>query len=179
MGTTVATNALLERKGEPTGLLITKGFRDLLHIGNQARPNIFDLSISIPDNLYSEVVEVDERVVLECDKCELKLDKNDSIEMPSSNNVNVVKRLDMAQVERDLRDLLQKGIQSIAVVLMHSWVYDNHEVMIEKLALSLGFKHVSISSSVIRMIRVVPRGFTTTADSYTTPLIKEYLKVGC
>ncbi|CAL8070074.1 unnamed protein product [Orchesella dallaii] len=174
MGTTVATNALLERKGERTGLLITKGFRDLLHIGNQARPNIFDLSIAIPDHLYCEVVEVDERVVLESPQCELNLDPINSIQK-QSNSVNIVKSLDLKSIENDLRNLLEKGIKSIAVVLMHSWVYDEHEKKIMQLALSLGFKHCSISSSVIRMMRIVPRGFTTTADSYTTPLIKEYL----
>ncbi|ODM93006.1 5-oxoprolinase [Orchesella cincta] len=121
MGTTVATNALLERKGERTGLLITKGFRDLLHIGNQARPNIFDLSIAIPEHLYCEVVEVDERVVLESDQCELKLKQGDSVSLPS-HSVNVVRKLDLEVLEGDLKKLLEKDVRSIAVVLMHSWV---------------------------------------------------------
>nr|GMD67937.1 5-oxoprolinase [Ipomoea batatas]GME05437.1 5-oxoprolinase [Ipomoea batatas] len=176
MGTTVATNALLERQGERIALCVTRGFRDLLQIGNQARPNIFDLTVSKPSNLYEEVVEVDERVELVLDKEELNSDSSASIfQGISGEHVRVVKPLNEEALKPLLKSLLEKGISCLAVVLMHSYTYPHHEILVEKLALSLGFRHVSLSSALTPMVRAVPRGFTASVDAYLTPVIKEYL----
>uniref|UniRef100_A0A3Q7HY45 5-oxoprolinase n=1 Tax=Solanum lycopersicum TaxID=4081 RepID=A0A3Q7HY45_SOLLC len=176
MGTTVATNALLERKGERIALCVTRGFRDLLQIGNQARPHIFDLTVSKPSNLYEEVVEVDERVELVLDKEGVDVNSSPSLVQGISGElVRVVKPLDEEALKPLLNALLQKGISCLAVVLLHSYTYPDHEILLEKLALSLGFRHVSISSALTPMVRAVPRGFTASVDAYLTPVIKEYL----
>lgn len=177
MGTTVATNALLERKGERIALCVTKGFRDLLQIGNQARPNIFDLTVSKPSNLYEEVIEIDERIELVLDN---ELGNPDSsaslVKGISGDLLRVVKPLDEETLRPSLKGLLEKGISCLAVVLMHSYMYPQHEMCVEKLALSLGFRQVSLSSVLSPMIRSVPRGLTASVDAYLTPVIKEYLK---
>lgn len=176
MGTTVATNALLERKGERIALCVTRGFRDLLQIGNQARPHIFDLTVSKPSNLYEEVVEVDERVELVLVKEGVDLNSSPSLVQGISGElVKVVKPLDEEALKPLLNALLQKGISCLAVVLLHSYTYPDHEILLENLALSLGFRHVSISSALTPMVRAVPRGFTASVDAYLTPVIKEYL----
>lgn len=177
MGTTVATNALLERKGERIAVCVTRGFRDLLQIGNQARPSIFDLTVSKPSNLYEEVVEVEERVELVQDKEE---EESQSASLPivkgiSGELVKIVKPLNEEALKPVLKNLLEKGISCLAVVLMHSYTYPQHEQQVERLALSLGFKHVSISSALSPMVRAVPRGLTASVDAYLTPVIKDYL----
>ncbi|OAY64507.1 5-oxoprolinase [Ananas comosus] len=172
MGTTVATNALLERKGERIALCVTEGFRDLLQIGNQARPNIFDLTVTKPSNLYEEVIEVDERIELVLDK---EKDPSSSIEGISGELIKVAKPLNEETLKPLLKGLLVKGINCLAVVLMHSYTYPHHELLVEKLALSMGFRHVSLSSSLTPMVRAVPRGLTASVDAYLTPVIKEYL----
>ncbi|KAF9610108.1 hypothetical protein IFM89_019973 [Coptis chinensis] len=171
MGTTVATNALLERKGERIALCVTKGFKDLLQIGNQARPNIFDLTVSKPSNLYEQVIEADERVelVFETDA------SASSVKGVSGELVRVAKVLHVQGLKGLLEGLLDKGIRCLAVVLMHSYTYPRHEMLIEDLALSMGFRHVSLSSALTPMVRAVPRGFTASVDAYLTPVIKEYL----
>ncbi|XP_020575589.1 5-oxoprolinase [Phalaenopsis equestris] len=174
MGTTVATNALLERKGERIALCVTKGFKDLLQIGNQARPNIFDLKVSKPSNLYEEVIEADERIELLLEPPELNSSPS-VVEGVSGELVTVSKPLDVEALKPLLNGLLSKGIKCLAVVLIHSYTYRHHEIMIEKLALSMGFRHVSLSSSLTPMIRAVPRGLTASVDAYLTPVIKEYL----
>lgn len=176
MGTTVATNALLERKGERIALCVTQGFRDLLQIGNQARPNIFDLTVSKPSNLYEEVIEVDERVELVPDDQKVAPDSSASIIKGISGElVKVMKPLNEEALRHLLEGLLKKGISCLAVVLMHSYTYPDHEVSVEQLALSLGFRHVSLSSALTPMVRAVPRGLTASVDAYLTPVIKEYL----
>lgn len=171
MGTTVATNALLERKGERIALCVTRGFRDLLQIGNQARPNIFDLTVSKPCNLYEEVIEVDERVELA-----LALDNEEQmVKGVSGELLRVVKQVDQEALKPLLKSLLEKGISCLAIVLMHSYTYPHHEISVEKLALSMGFRHVSLSSALTPMVRAVPRGLTATVDAYLTPVIKDYL----
>ncbi|XP_058760719.1 5-oxoprolinase 1-like [Vicia villosa] len=176
MGTTVATNALLERKGERIAVCVTRGFRDLLQIGNQARPSIFDLTVAKPSNLYEEVVEVDERVVLVQENEE----ENQGGSLPvvkgvSGELVKIVKPLDEEVLRPVLKSLLEKGISCLAVVLMHSYTFPQHEQQVERLALSLGFRHVSISSALSPMVRAVPRGLTASVDAYLTPVIKDYL----
>ncbi|KAM7498567.1 hypothetical protein LguiA_022981 [Lonicera macranthoides] len=176
MGTTVATNALLERKGERIALCVTRGFKDLLQIGNQARPNIFDLTVSKPSNLYEEVIEVDERIELVLDTKELNTDSTASVVKGISGElVRVVKKLNEEALMPLLKGLLEKGISCLAVVLMHSYTYPQHEISLEKLAVSMGFRHVSLSSALTPMVRAVPRGLTASVDAYLTPVIKEYL----
>ncbi|XP_059647017.1 5-oxoprolinase 1 [Cornus florida] len=175
MGTTVATNALLERKGERIALCVTRGFRDLLQIGNQARPNIFDLTVSKPSNLYEEVIEVDERVELVLDKEESNPDNKSLVRGVSGELIRIVKPLNEEALKPLLKGLLEKGISCLAVVLIHSYTYPQHEISIEKLAVNLGFKHVSLSSALTPMVRAVPRGLTASVDAYLTPVIKEYL----
>lgn len=174
MGTTVATNALLERQGERIALCVSQGFRDLLQIGNQARPNIFDLTVSKPSNLYEEVIEVNERIELVQDT-EDNFDTSGLLKGVSGEFVKVVKPLNEEALVPCLKVLQDKGINSLAVVLMHSYTFPQHEVAVEKLALSMGFKHVSLSSALSPMVRAVPRGLTASVDAYLTPVIKEYL----
>lgn len=180
MGTTVATNALLERKGERVALLTTRGFRDLQVIGNQSRPKIFDLEIRRPEQLYEMVAEIDERVLLIKD-----INKEDNPQRGGSkiltgisNESLIVERsIDRDQVKQVLADIRAKGIESIAVVFMHSYTFPHHEQLVRDIALEMGgFTQISISSEVMPMVRIVPRGCTTCVDAYLTPVIKTYLE---
>ncbi|EFJ05544.1 hypothetical protein SELMODRAFT_136983 [Selaginella moellendorffii] len=175
MGTTVATNALLERKGERTALCVTKGFRDLLRIGNQARPSIFDLTASKPSPLYEEVVEAEERVRLALENDALADEKVEVVQGISGELVEIFKPLDLEALRPSLEGLLERGIQSLAVVFLHSYIFPRHEQQVERLAKSMGFKQVSLSSALVPMVRAVPRGHTATVDAYLTPVIKDYL----
>ncbi|KAM9774573.1 5-oxoprolinase [Syngnathus typhle] len=177
MGTTVATNALLEREGERTALLVTKGFKDLLHIGTQARPKLFDLEVSVPEVLYEEVIEVDERVVLKQDSCQLpRKDPKRDVTGSTGDSLEVWQELDLERVEKDLKGVLSRGITSLAVLLLHSYTWSDHEKAVGALARQLGFTQVSLSSKVMPMVRAVPRGYTVCADAYLTPKIRDYLK---
>ncbi|XP_013144758.1 PREDICTED: 5-oxoprolinase [Papilio polytes] len=179
MGTTVATNALLERKGAKMALVINKGFKDLLYIGNQARPHIFQLNIKRPEVLYQEVIEVDCRVIpaLE-ERCQIDKSKHNWKEVygTTGQKMLVTKEVDENAVRQDLKKLKEKGIDSIAVVFAHSYTYHDHEIKVGKIAMDLGFNQVSLSHAVTSMVRVVPRGFTACADAYLTPHIREYVK---
>ncbi|KAJ8938504.1 hypothetical protein NQ318_005168 [Aromia moschata] len=179
MGTTVATNALLERKGENMAFVTNRGLKDVLLIGNQARPKIFDLNIKRPDILYSEVAELDCRVmpVLE-GKCRLGSQAADwrIVEGKTGEKFYVTKELDEEEVRGSLAKIKQKGIESISVALAHSYAFHEHEVAVGKIAKELGFKHVSLSHEVIPMVRLVPRGFTSCADAYLTPHVKRYVE---
>lgn len=125
MGTTVATNALLERNGERVGLLITKGFKDLLFIGNQSRPKIFDLNIQIPEVLYEDVVEVDERIRILDQTEELSHDP-ETIKMGTNGcQVVVEKQVNESELTRDLENMKRKGIKSVAILFLHSFMYVN------------------------------------------------------
>ncbi|KAK6747127.1 hypothetical protein RB195_000386 [Necator americanus] len=174
MGTTVATNALLERKGERIALLITKGFKDLLFIGNQTRPKIFEFDIKIPEVLYEEVVEVNERVIPYDESCQM----NDIgvVKETSFGKVIVEKVPDVEELKTVLNSVRAKGITSIAVVFLHSFIYPFHELHVKEVATELGFSSISLSHEVMPMIKVVPRGFTVCADAYLTPKIREYIK---
>ncbi|HEX3939657.1 MAG TPA: hydantoinase/oxoprolinase family protein, partial [Xanthobacteraceae bacterium] len=154
MGTTVATNALLERKGERTLLLITKGFRDALRIGYQARPKIFAKHIIKPDMLYERVVEVDERVRAD-----------GTVERP----------LDLAGVRAELERALADGIGAVAVVLVHAYRHSDHEKQVVALAREIGFPQVSASHEVSPLIKLVGRGDTTVVDSYLSPILQRYV----
>ena len=155
MGTTVATNALLERKGERTLLLITKGFRDALRIGYQARPKIFAKHIVKPDMLYERVAEVDERV---------------------RADGTVERTVDLAAVRRDLERAKADGISAVAVVLMHAYRYSDHEREIVALARELGFAQISASHEVSPLIKLVGRGDTTVVDGYLSPILRRYVE---
>ncbi|KAJ1734172.1 hypothetical protein LPJ61_001210 [Coemansia biformis] len=179
MGTTVATNALLERKGEPCALVTTKGFGDLLRIGNQARPRIFDLAIAKPDVLYQSVVEVDERVTL----VGYAMDPRPAARKPpadavlgrSGEYVRVLAAPDWGAVRAKLQQVHGSGIRSIAVCLMHSYTFTEHEDEIGRIAQEIGFSHITLSSQLSPMVKIVPRAHSATADAYLTPGILQYV----
>jgi len=189
MGTTVATNALLERKGEPIALVVTKGFKDCLVIGNQSRPKIFDLAIQKPDVLYSKVVEVDERVTLE-DYAEdparnitnvdaragtAEARSSDLVMGLSGEAVRIMRRPDEDTMRKQLQDVYDSGIRSIAVCLMHAYTFPDHEAVVGKLAQEIGFDHISLSSVLMPMIKLTSRATSVCADAYLTPAIKKYI----
>ncbi|KAK2739344.1 hydantoinase B/oxoprolinase [Colletotrichum kahawae] len=181
MGTTVATNALLERKGERVALITTKGFRDLLAIGNQSRPNIFDLSVTRPDVLFNQVVEVDERITMEDyteDPASVKTtptpDDKELVTAITGETIRVLKRPDLAEIKTQLEKVREQGFRSIAVVFIHSYAYPDHELLVGRVASEMGFS-VTLSSEVQPMINVVPRGMSAVADAYLTPVIRQYI----
>jgi 5-oxoprolinase (ATP-hydrolysing) len=155
MGTTVATNALLERKGTPTVLAITKGFADALRIGGQNRPDIFALNIRLPDRLYSHVIEIPERITAS-GKIEKTLDKDSCLDA--------------------LNAAYQGGFRSIAIVLMHGYHFPQHEQTIAELAAQCGFEQISLSSESSPLPRLISRGDTTVADAYLSPVLHRYVK---
>src|SRR6186713_2922229 len=154
MGTTVATNALLERKGDRTLLLTTKGFRDALRIGYQARPKIFAKHIIKPEMLFEQVFEVDERV-------------------RADGTVEV--KLDLDGVRAALAVALADGIRAVAIVFMHAYRYPEHERQVAVLARELGLPQVSVSHEVSPLIKLVGRGDTTVVDAYLSPIIRGYV----
>ena len=154
MGTTVATNALLERKGDRTLLLITKGFGDLLRIGYQNRPLLFDLNIKLPELLYERVVEVSERLN----------DKGD-----------VVTELNEEEVRNSLIKAKSDGINSVAIAFMHSYINPDHENKIEQIAKEENFNQISVSHKVSPLIKLVGRGDTTVVDAYLSPILRRYV----
>ncbi|MFD5467215.1 hydantoinase B/oxoprolinase family protein [Kitasatospora sp. NPDC127059] len=155
MGTTVATNALLERTGEPTVLVITRGFADALRIGYQNRPQIFAREIVLPDPLYARVVEVDERITADGE---------------------VLRPPDLDRLAEDLRGCLRDGIRSAAVVCLHSCLHPAHEQDIGRLADRLGFDQVSLSSEASPLMKLVPRGDTAVVDAYLSPGLRRYVR---
>ncbi len=154
MGTTVATNALLERKGDKVLLAITQGFKDAIEIGYQARPETFALKIVKPDILYQQVVEINERV---------------------SAKGEVLQALDLAASERSLQAAYQQGIRAIAIVLMHGYQYQQHEQQLIALAKKIGFTQISASHEVSPLQKLVSRGETTLVDAYLTPILLRYI----
>ncbi len=155
MGTTVATNALLERKGEPTLLVTTKGFRDALRIGYQERPRIFDRHIVLPELLYSRVIEAVERVGAHGD---------------------VVTPLDEAHLRERLWAAFDAGLRSVAIVFMHGYRYPAHELAAQRIALEVGFTQVSVSHQVSPLMKLVGRGDTTVVDAYLSPILRRYVE---
>lgn len=183
MGTTVATNALLERKGERIAMIVTKGFKDCLEIGNQSRPKIFDLAIRKPDVLYERVIEIDERVTLE-DYAEdpqrhsTKVGhsaKDELVRGLSSEAVRILRRPSRETVRQQLQQLHNDGFRSIAVCLVHGYTFPDHESLVGELAKEIGFDHVSLSHELMPMIKLVPRATSACADAYLTPAIKKYI----
>lgn len=175
MGTTVATNALLERKGMRSALLTTKGFKDLLKIGNQARPDIFDLSARRPGVLFDDVVEVDERIIPSHPRSSQEaLSSFRTIEGVTGEKFHVIQELDVEKVTADLQSLKEQGYRSVAVALINSFACPHHELKIGEIARELDMS-VALSSQLQPMIKVVPRGMSATADAYLTPVIKSYI----
>jgi 5-oxoprolinase (ATP-hydrolysing) len=155
MGTTVATNALLERKGDPTLLVITHGLKDQLEIGYQERPDIFAKEIIKPEMLYTRVIEANERVL-------------------ADGTVEIAP--DLALLRGDLEAAFNDGMKSIAIVLMHSYTHPAHERSIAELARDIGFEQISVSHEVSPLIKIVGRGDTTVADAYLSPILSRYVE---
>ncbi|RAO71227.1 uncharacterized protein BHQ10_007239 [Talaromyces amestolkiae] len=187
MGTTVATNALLERKGERIALIVTKGFKDCLQIGNQSRPKIFDLAIRRPEVLYEKVVEIEERVTLEDYAEDPKRTRTETqtreqtssdaevVRGLSSEAVRILRRPENDTVKDQLQQLYNDGFRSVAVCLMHGYTFPDHEALIGELAREIGFEHISLSHELMPMIKLVPRTTSACADAYLTPTIKKYI----
>ncbi|MGH3469262.1 MAG: hydantoinase/oxoprolinase family protein, partial [Thermocrispum sp.] len=154
MGTTVATNALLERAGEPTVLVITRGFGDALRIAYQNRPRIFDRHIELPSALYARAVEVDERVTA---------------------NGEVLREPDLDALEPVLRAAYDDGFRAVAVACLHSHLYPDHERAAGALAERVGFTQVSLSSEVSPLMKLIPRGDTAVVDAYLSPVLRRYV----
>lgn len=154
MGTTVATNALLERKGERLALAITRGFGDALRIGYQARPEIFARHIVLPNMLYETVVEIDERI---------------------GADGAVVRPLDEEKARTELLRLRDQGFDALAIVLMHGWRFTDHEARLADIARGLGFAQVSVSHEVAPLVKLIGRGDTTVVDAYLSPILRRYV----
>jgi 5-oxoprolinase (ATP-hydrolysing) len=154
MGTTVATNALLERKGERVALAITRGFGDALRIGYQARPQIFARHILLPTMLYDRVLEIDERV---------------------GADGSVLVPLDATVARASLQKVRDEGIDAIAIVLMHGWIHSRHEEELARIARDLGFTQLSVSHEVAPLIKLIGRGDTTVVDAYLSPGLRRYV----
>lgn len=154
MGTTVATNALLERKGTRTALLVTDGFADALKIGYQNRPRLFDMNIELPEMLYETVIEARERV---------------------SHDGTVLQDLDEVALDAKLRRVFNDGIRSLAIVFMHGYRFSDHEKRAGKIAKRIGFTQVSLSHEVSPLMKFVSRGDTTVVDAYLSPILRRYV----
>jgi len=154
MGTTVATNALLERKGTPTALVITRGFADLPRIGYQTRPRLFDLDIKLPELLHTRTIEAAERLDAQGE---------------------VLTDLDEDALRRDLQQARAAGAEAVAIALLHAWLNPEHEVRAAAIARQVGFTQVSTSHETSRLIRIVPRCDTTVADAYLSPVLRRYI----
>ncbi|MEM7779862.1 MAG: hydantoinase B/oxoprolinase family protein [Pseudomonadota bacterium] len=155
IGTTVATNALLERKGERLALAITEGFKDALRIGTQARPHIFARHIELPEQLPAEVVEISERVGVDG---------------------KVLKQLDEARARQNFKTLREDGFDAISIVLLHGWKHTKHERRLGEIAREVGFGQISVSHEVAPLIKLIPRGDTTVVDAYLSPVLERYTR---
>jgi 5-oxoprolinase (ATP-hydrolysing) len=155
MGTTVATNALLERKGEPTLLVITRGFKDALRIAYQNRPRLFDRHIVLPELLYSAVIEAQERMSAQGD---------------------VIEPLNETLLKEELLVQYSKGLRSVSIVFMHSYRYTEHELAAQRIAREVGFTQISVSHKTSPMMKLVSRGDTTVVDAYLSPILRRYVQ---
>lgn len=154
MGTTVATNALLERKGDRTLLAITRGFGDALRIGYQTRPDLFARHIVLPEMLYEDIVEIDERL---------------------SVTGEIIQELEITKARQGLQQAFDRGIRAIAIVLMHGYHFTDHEQRLAELSKEIGFTQISTSHKVSPLMKLVSRGDTTVVDSYLSPILRRYI----
>jgi 5-oxoprolinase (ATP-hydrolysing) len=154
MGTTVATNALLERRGEPTALVITAGFEDAIRIGGQQRPDIFALAIELPEMLYAHVIGAEERI---------------------SAHGEVLTPLDGERLRADLAAARAAGLRSVAIVLLHGYRFPHHEAAAAQIARELGFEQISVSHRVSPLPKLVTRSDTTLVDAYLSPVLDRYV----
>ncbi len=154
MGTTVATNALLERKGEGLVLAITLGFRDALRIGDQTRPRLFDREIILPEMLYERVIEINERV---------------------SAQGEILKPFVPDSLRPQLQAVFDDGIRAIAIVCLHAYRYPNHEKAVAVIAQEIGFTQISTSHECSALIKLIGRGDTTVVDAYLSPILRRYV----
>src|SRR5271155_2385914 len=155
MGTTVATNALLERKGERTLLVITRGFRDALRIATQARPRLFDRRIVLPELLYERVIEAAERI---------------------GAHGEAIQTLNEAELTIELQEAYKDGLRSCAIVFLHGYRYVHHELAAASIAREVGFTQISVSHRVSPLMKLVPRGDTTVVDAYLSPTLRRYVE---
>ncbi|KAI2625982.1 Hydantoinase B/oxoprolinase-domain-containing protein [Hypomontagnella submonticulosa] len=184
MGTTVATNALLERKGTRHAFVVNQGFGDLLEIGYQSRPKLFELGIKKPELLYEKVIEITERITVEEFDEDVTRDSRPPLqEIPdvlvrgiTGDILRIIRPLDEDEVRGKLAQIKAEGIETLAICLAHSYIYPNHENRIAEIAKDMGFTHVSTSSSVgANMIKMISRGSSASADAYLTPEIIRYV----
>ena len=154
IGTTIATNALLERKGEPVLLAITRGYRDAIRIGTQERPDLFARRIILPDPLHADVIEIDERLMAD-----------GTVRTP----------LDEAAARATLQSAYDGGLRAVAIVLMHGYLYPDHEQALARIAADIGFTQISTSHDVAPLIKLIGRGDTTLADAYLSPVLRSYV----
>ncbi len=154
IGTTIATNALLERKGEPVLLAITRGFRDAIRIGTQERPDLFARRIILPDPLHADVIEIDERLMADG---------------------TVRQGLDEGAARAALQGAYDRGLRAVAIVLMHGYRYPRHEAALARIAADIGFTQISASHDVAPLIKLIGRGDTTLADAYLSPVLRTYV----
>lgn len=155
LGTTRGTNALLTRRGAPTALVTTRGFGDILHIGYQDRPKLFELAVRKPTPLFAAVVEIDERVTIDG---------------------RVLRAPDSARLREQLEQVRKQGIESLAVCLLHGFKYPAHEELTAEVARQVGFEEISVSSRVAPLIKIVSRGDTTVVDGYLNPVLRSYVR---
>ncbi|GAA6064254.1 hypothetical protein JCM10212_006403 [Sporobolomyces blumeae] len=191
LSTTVATNALLERKGARHAFVTTKGFRDLLRIGNQSRPDIFALNIRRPEVLFDEVIEIDERVTIvgytsdpDFAKNSVKFDAEGKVTSGhegaivrgvSGEAVEILRKPNAETVRAQLQAVYDTGVRCLAICLTHAYTFPDHENTIAAIAAEIGFTQISVSSSLSPSIKMVPRATSASADAYLSPVLKEYI----
>ncbi|CCH57863.1 hypothetical protein TBLA_0A00620 [Henningerozyma blattae CBS 6284] len=181
IGTTLATNCALERNGERCALITSKGFKDSLLIGDQTRPNIFDLNIKKIKPLYDIVVECNERITLEdysedpyMVKSIPNAIKKNTFQGISGEIIRVLQKPNPEEIYQILKPIHDMGIESLAIAFMHSYTFNKHELIVREIARDIGFKHITLSSEVSPMIKFLPRANSTVVDAYLTPVIKKY-----
>ncbi|CAJ2510615.1 Uu.00g062400.m01.CDS01 [Anthostomella pinea] len=184
VGTTVATNALLEHKGVKFAFVTTKGFKDICVIGDQSRPRLFDLNVRKPKALHDAVVEVDERVTIEDydlnphksnQGTELS-DDPDLLSTPSGEIIRILKRVDQGVVRQQLQGLRDQGYDSLAISFMHAYLYPDHEQAVAALAREVGFKYITTSSETSPVVKLLNRSNSTCSEAYLYPVIRQYVE---
>lgn len=183
IGSTIATNALLEGKGERFALLTTRGFKDICVIGDQTRPKLFELAIEKARALHAASVEIDERVTVEdYDMNPFPLDKHREladpalVQTPSGEIVRILKPIDLIEVRMVLEDLRAKGFTSLAISFMHSYIYPDHEMQVADLAKNLGFTYIVASSQNSPLINLLRRTNSALSEAYLGPIVQKYVR---